>query len=164
MPDADPATELAGGRPDAAPVLLGLFHQLHRLVDAEVAALDDDGLNWVPAPGANSVATVVTHLLGSEAETLRAVAGVDAERDRDAEFAHGARDRVTLLGETAAADRLLGELGPLIDEGRLGALVALPTLPATDRRTGLAWLVANYGHAREHLGHLQLTAQLYRGP
>ena len=27
--------------------------------------------------------------------------------------------------------------------------------------TGLHWLLTNYGHAREHLGHIQLTKQLY---
>ena len=28
-------------------------------------------------------------------------------------------------------------------------------------QTGLHWLLTNYGHAREHLAHIQLTKQLY---
>ncbi len=45
---------------------------------------------------------------------------------------------------------------------RLQRLLSLPTLPAEERRSGLTWLAGNYGHAREHVGHIQLTAQLYR--
>jgi hypothetical protein len=35
--------------------------------------------------------------------------------------------------------------------------------PRADRpaETGLHWLLTNYGHAREHLAHIQLTKQLY---
>jgi hypothetical protein len=35
--------------------------------------------------------------------------------------------------------------------------------PRGDRppQTGLHWLLSNYGHAREHLAHIQLTKQLY---
>ena len=31
-----------------------------------------------------------------------------------------------------------------------------------DPQIGLHWLLNNYGHAREHIGHLELTAQLYK--
>jgi hypothetical protein len=37
---------------------------------------------------------------------------------------------------------------------------ALPTLPADEKRPAMTWLIANYGHAREHLGQLLLTKQL----
>jgi len=40
--------------------------------------------------------------------------------------------------------------------------LALPTLPVDERRSGLTWLVGNYGHGREHVGQIQLTRQLYR--
>jgi hypothetical protein len=35
--------------------------------------------------------------------------------------------------------------------------------PRGDRppQTGLYWLLSNYGHAREHLAHIQLTKQIY---
>jgi hypothetical protein len=46
-----------------------------------------------------------------------------------------------------------------VDED-LAARCSLPTLPEHERRTGLAWLLGNYGHAREHLGQLLLTKQL----
>ena len=112
---------------DVASTVLGLFAQLHAQVRVEVKGLDDDALNWSPGADANSIATIVIHLVGSEAETLRAVAGVPGARDREAELAPATRSPAEVLG-------------------------------------ALAWLVGNYGHAREHVGHIQLTKQLYVTP
>jgi hypothetical protein len=140
-----------------------LFRQVHQQLRDELDGLDDDALNWIPVPAANSIATIVTHLVGSEAETLRCVAGVSCERDRDAEFAGPTlttREVLQLLDE---ADDLTAELEPSLDDARLTAMVSLPTLPAEEVRPGLTWLVGNYGHAREHVGQVQLTVQLYRG-
>jgi hypothetical protein len=150
------------GRPDVASTLLGLFEELHRQVRAEIEDLDDDGLNWIPAVDANAIATIVTHIVGSEAETMRAVAGVPSVRDREQEFASGPRDGQDLFRQLRTADDLIDELRPQITSSRLRTRVALPTLAVHDRRTGLSWLAGNYGHAREHVGHIQLTTQLYR--
>jgi hypothetical protein len=122
--------------------------------------LDDAAVNWVPTPGANSIATIMTHVIGSEAETIRSVAGVASERNRAAEFGGGGLTKRDVLGLLDVADRLLSELVGRIDPDRLSAQIRLPTLPAEEMRSGLTWLVANYGHAREHLGQIQLTSQL----
>jgi hypothetical protein len=150
------------GRPGVAATVLRLFEQLHEQLRHEIEDLDDAGLNWVPGADANSIATIVTHVVGSEAETLRCVADVPVTRDRDAEFAPGPRTRSEVLGALHGADELLAALRSEIGANRLRAVVALPTLPAEERRSGLTWLVGNYGHAREHVGHIQLTKQLYR--
>ena len=59
------------------------------------------------------------------------------------------------------ADSLIVSVNPQLHPDRLMAVLALPTLPAEEVRSGLLWIVGNYGHAREHLGHIQLTRQLY---
>jgi len=141
--------------------VLALFHQVHEQLRDELRGLDHRGLHWAPAPGANSIATIVTHLVGSEAETLRCVAGVASSRDREAEFAGEAVTMGAVAALLDAADDLLGELEPCVDPDRLDAAFPLPTLPADEARPGLSWLVGNYGHAREHVGHVQLTRQLY---
>ena len=46
----------------------------------KITGLDPEGLNWVPTEGANSISTIVTHLVGSEAETIRTVAGLPSGR------------------------------------------------------------------------------------
>jgi hypothetical protein len=150
------------GPSDVVSTVLRLFDQVHDQVRQEIAGLDDLALNWTPTRGANSIATIITHMVGSEAETLRCVAGVPCTRHRHDEFSGGRRTADDVVDELGTADRLIAELGPRITTDRLVSLVSLPTLPADERRPGLTWLVGNYGHAREHVGHIQLTKQLYQ--
>ena len=142
-------------------VVIAQFRELHSELLLEVASRDDESLNWVPCPGANSVATIVTHTLGSEAETLRAVAGVPGSRNRDTEFKTGSQQQADLLDEIRHAEALLDDLAPMFTDDRVLTPTALPTLPSDDRRPGITWLIGNLGHAREHMGHLRLTVQLY---
>jgi DinB superfamily len=143
--------------------ILALFHQVHDQLRDAIDGLDASGLNWVPTAGANSIATIVTHVVGSEGETLRGVAGLRCERDREAEFSAKELARGEVLGLLAAADELIAAAKTRIGADRLNALFALPTLPAEEVRSGLTWLLGNYGHAREHVGQIQLTRQFYEG-
>jgi hypothetical protein len=148
---------------DATSTVLGLFRQVHDQIRAQVDGLDDGGLDWVPIVGTNSIAVIVTHLVGSEAETLRCVAGIASERDRKAEFSHPVEGMAAVLAILDEADRFLTQVQPLINEARLESAMSLPTLATDDRRLGLTWLVGNYGHACEHVGQIQMTKQLYLG-
>lgn len=142
-------------------LFVALFHQVHDQLRQEINGLDANALNWVPVAGANSISTIVTHLVGSEAETLLSVAGLPYEHDRGAEFVGRdltIREVAELLDE---ADRLIATVKSQLGPDRLTTAIALPTLPAEEVRSGLTWIVGNYGHAREHLGHIQLTKQLY---
>jgi hypothetical protein len=147
---------------DTTSTLTALFRQVHEALRHELHDLDDDTLNWTPWPGTNSIATIITHLVGSEAETFRALAGDVCERDRDAEFANRGLTRPEVLGLLKAADDLIAELEPRITADRLATLLPLPTLREEEARPGLTWLASNYGHAREHLGHVQLTKQIHQ--
>ena len=146
---------------DPISLVITQFQALHSELRLEVLNRDDESLNWTPCPGANSVAAIVTHTLGSEAETLRAVAGVPGNRNRDAEFRMGSQSQVDLLDQIRQANFLLDDLAPTLTGDRGLTPTALPTLSSDDRRPGLTWLIGNLGHAREHMGHLRLTVQLY---
>jgi hypothetical protein len=148
-PDGDRAHPLAATS--------ALFRQLHDQVRSEIASLSDDVLAWVPCEGANSIAVLVIHLLGSEAETLQAIAGHEVARDRDAEFLASAT-RTELLARLDDADDLLKRVVATAPD--LGRMVALPTLSPDEKRPAMTWLISNYAHAREHLGQLLLTKQL----
>jgi hypothetical protein len=150
--------------PNQAPsvsAVIAQFQELHSEMRLEVANRDDASLNWTPCPGANSVATIITHTLGSEAETLRAVAGITGSRNREAEFRMGSQSQADLLDQIRRADSLLDDLAPMLTDDRALTPTALPTLSSDDRRPGMTWLIGNLGHAREHMGHLHLTVQLY---
>jgi uncharacterized damage-inducible protein DinB len=134
------------------------FQVVHRQLRDEVRDLSVEELNWKPAPETNSIAVLVVHTLGSEAEVLRVAANVPGERDRPAEFRVTATDAAELLREIDQADSYIEAMAPRITAEDLAA-----ERPRGDRppETGLHWLLTNYGHAREHLAHIQLTKQLY---
>jgi hypothetical protein len=149
-PDGDRAHPLAAAT--------ALFRQLHDQLRDEIQGVDPAVLRWVPCEGANSIATLVVHILGSEAETLRSIAGAAVERDRDAEFVPTSLDGKDLLERLDEADAVLARVTATAPD--LGRRLALPTLPTDETRPAMTWLVANYGHAREHLGQVLLTKQL----
>jgi hypothetical protein len=134
-----------------------LYSELHENLRVQVRGLDEATLNWRPLPKANSVAVLVTHTLGSELEMMRSVRLVPTQRDRESEFrAEAGAER--LLEMIDAADREMGELIAAVTEADLTEL-----RPRGDRppRPGIQWMIANYGHAREHLAQIELTRQLY---
>jgi hypothetical protein len=132
------------------------FKVVHDDLRKEVRGMDTESLNWKPAPETNSIAILVVHTLGSEAEVYRIVANVPSDRDRDAEFMV-AETEADLLAHLDAADVLIDELAAQITSADLEASRPRRKNPP---ETGLHWLVTNYGHAREHLAHIQLTKQL----
>lgn len=143
--------------PDVATVA-ELFHETHNALRDEVRGLNAAALNWTPAPETNSIAALVTHTLGSEAEVLRIVRGLPSDRDRPAEFRAHSDDPATLLAQLDAADVLLDDMAPAITAADLAALRPRPN---REPRTGRYWLIQNCTHAREHLAHIQLTKQIY---
>jgi len=136
-----------------------LFKAVHADLREEVRGLDEAALNWAPAPETNSIAVLVVHTLGSEAEVLRTLRALPNDRDRDAEFRTTATTADDLIAQLDAGDLYLAEMAA-------GITVAdLATIHHRGERapqTGLHWLISNYGHAREHLAHVQLTKQVYR--
>jgi DinB superfamily len=140
-----------------------LYQQIHDQLRDEISNLSEPALSWVPGPDTSSISTLVLHLLGSETEVFQIVRGLRRDRDRDSEFSARIGYAEELLRRIDATDRLLRELGPQITDYDLDALRVRPSA-VTDKgpRTGLYWLVHNYGHAREHLAQLRLTKQLFR--
>ena len=138
------------------------YREVHNSFREELATLDPALLHQTPAPETNSIAVLIHHTLGSEAQVVRLVAGAPAPRDREAEFRITSADIdiARLRAEIDAADALLDELGPRIGAERLTTVIERD---GRTPRTGLTWLVVNYGHAREHLAHLQLTRQVLAG-
>jgi len=140
-----------------ATTVAGLYHDVHAKMREQIRGMDRGTLNWSPLPKANSLAVLVTHTLGSEREMIRALRQIATDRDRDSEFRveSEAGDLLALLDQ---ADRELDEHVAALTPADLTEL-----RPRGDRppRPGIEWLLANYGHAREHLAQMELTKQLY---
>src|SRR3989337_3075881 len=120
------------------------FQVVHGLLREEVRDLSVEELNWTPAPETNSIAVLVVHTLGSEAEVLQVAANVPGSRDRDAEFLAKANDSADLLREIDQADSFLEAMAPRITAEDLAAERPRGGRPA---QTFLHWLLNNYGHA-----------------
>lgn len=151
-------------RQEADELLVTLERQTERLLRL-FEDLPTEARDWRPLEGANSSAALVTHTLGASRYWLCAVAGAEgSDRDRAAEF----RAVGVELGDVRArAARWLTDarriLGPMrsadLDGARELPPGAGPRLPGLTARGAVLHVIDHIG---THIGHLELTAQLWR--
>lgn len=142
---------------------LAVFEELFDDLAAFLRPLDEACLNWVPpAPETNSIAAMVTHIVGSVDTWLARAVGETVERNRDAEFA--ARDSAAHL--LAVVDegraRLRRRYGVLADRDLAAGVAAHRVRSPQEVHVSAAWCAEHaLAHAGEHWGQIQLTRQLY---
>jgi uncharacterized damage-inducible protein DinB len=139
---------------------LTLLQACHRDILSSLEGLPAEALDWSPGPGMNSLAVLVFHLTGSERYWIGDVAmGEFSGRNRDAEFAvrnvEPAILKKRLEESLAYAQEALGRLTlQQLDQEHLA--------PADGRKVTAAWAILHaLDHAALHLGHIQLTRQLW---
>lgn len=135
-----------------------------RAVDAIVAAtegLTPAQLDWRPAPGANSLAVLVTHAMGNLRETVLGLLGAEqvepSERRRDAEFAAAARLADDVADEWA---ELRPRLETVFANLESSALDRQHVHPRRGELSGHELCLVVLRHMAEHRGHAELTRQL----
>jgi uncharacterized damage-inducible protein DinB len=147
-----------------------------------IAELPAEALNWRPIPpfpppracpersrrerggqtggATNSLAVLATHVAGAEHFWIgEVVGGRPPTRDRDAEFVTEAAGAAELL-------RLLEQVGAETQGvfATLDATALDGTRQARDRTIPVRWCILHViDHTALHLGHMQLTYQLWRG-
>jgi hypothetical protein len=138
-----------------------LAHLSERFVKV-VEALPVEALNWQPtSTETNSIAQIVRHVTFGQGLILSRARGEAITGPLDA------RTR-GLHNDPATHAELLGLLARMDEERavhltQLDALVLTEQVPGPPDRptTRLFWLVHSVGEAREHLGHAELTQQLW---
>jgi uncharacterized damage-inducible protein DinB len=151
-------------QPEAAAYLERIEDVRGQVADL-VRSIPDEALNWRPIDGAddhatNSVAVLATHLAGAEHFWMAEVVGrYPPTRDRDAEF-------VTTV---ESGDALLRRLEEVAAETR-DVLSSISQEELNDSRlvrgkqVPIRWAILHViDHSSLHLGHIQLTYQLWRG-
>lgn len=134
------------------------FRVVHEQIRVALKDTDDELVNIPPDEGANTIAVLVTHALGAEAETISSVAGREVVRDRPTEFmARCTLDDLHQLLD--ASDKRLNDLLPDLLACNLEEKCSLPTKDPTDQHPRAAWLLRNLGHAHEHYGQILLTKE-----
>lgn len=144
-------------------VLERLVRQFHRALEG----IPDQDLNgWKPAAeqrggGAmNTLAAMSVHTVEAARWRIdQQVFGYDYPRDRESEFtATATRAEIDQMFED-----LLNRFRELIDtEGEID-LMAMPLTPREDHpdRNKMAWLLTTIDHTALHLGHAEITRQLW---
>ncbi len=130
-----------------------------------VADLPAQALNWRPIEGkddhaSNSPAVLTAHIAGAEHYWIaEVIGGRVATRDRDAEFvtvAANAEEVARLLEKTAQETR---EVFSTLGESDLSGV-----RQAKDRIVPVRWCILHViDHTALHLGHIQITYQLWSG-
>ena len=144
---------------------LNRIHDLRGQVGALVADLPAEALNWRPLEGVeehatNPLAVLATHVAGAEHFWISEVVGRrPPTRDRDAEFVTAATDARNLIHRLEAVgaetQRVFSALTGTDLEG---------TREARGRIIPVRWCILHViDHTSLHLGHMQLTYQLWNG-
>ena len=119
-----------------------------------------EALNWQPGPDMNSLGVLVLHTAGATRFLIGDLAlGEPAPRDRDGEFA--AQDvTATELNEQLAST--IAHAREAVTRLTLDDLERVRQLPGRTSQRTVSWaLLHALEHAAQHLGHAQLTRQLW---
>ena len=136
------------------------FETLYRAIEAAVADLPAEALDWKPAPDMNSVTVLLTHTAGALRYWVGDVAGGrPSGRVRAEEFETRNVDAAELMGRLRAAVDFAGEVLGEIDPARLGE-IRISGQQNEERTVGWALLHA-LEHTGIHTGHIQMTRQLW---
>jgi hypothetical protein len=132
-----------------------------RDIEQAIDWLPDAALDWSAGPDLNSVTVLTAHLVGSTRYWIVDVAcgrGA-ADRDRASEFTTSGRSSAQLKGQIMA---LLGEIRPALDKLTLDDLALDRSAPLQGETVSAGWaLVHALAHVGAHLGHIQMTQQLW---
>lgn len=125
-----------------------------------IEGIDGEALNWKPpAPEANSLYVLGTHIIGNVRQNILVVlGGAPDDRDRDAEFeASGASAREIFDRWAEVKEQITARLAELD-----GAILDQEyDHPRRGKTSGRELLINAIAHANEHIGHAELTRQLY---
>jgi uncharacterized damage-inducible protein DinB len=142
---------------------LTTLNELQDQIKSLLEGLPQDALDWRPIQGAgelatNSLAAVVTHLAGSETYFMKEIIGRQPiQRDREAEFVTRGVNVSALRTRLEAAAKSAEEVLSPMTEGQLEE-----GRKFRDRQVTVRWSILHViEHTAQHVGHMQLTRQLW---
>ena len=136
--------------------------ELHTDMMKTVRHLPAEALDWVPFPSGNSLSVLIVHSAGAEKFWLGDVLAKELSgRDRPAEFRIKNQSQQQL---EARLNESLGYAELVVGKLELEDLKAVRIDPRNGREFTVAWAMAHaLKHTGLHLGHMQITRQLWEG-
>jgi uncharacterized damage-inducible protein DinB len=122
--------------------------------------LPAEALDWSPGPEINSIAVLAAHLAGSNKYWLGDVLGSrESRRDREGEFSTRSVDAVELASRLEAT---VAEITPVIEALQLVDLTKNRFSPRHGREYSVGWVLHHaLEHTAQHVGHAQVTGQIW---
>jgi uncharacterized damage-inducible protein DinB len=136
------------------------LEELHEDLLRTVKDLPQEALDWSPVSGGNSFNVIITHVAGAEKYWLGdVIAGVPSGRDRNSEF------KVKQLNYDELDSRLKSALeyaDGVLESLNLNEFETTRILPRDNSEITVAWALEHtLKHTAIHLGHAQITRQLW---
>jgi len=142
---------------------LTTMNELRDQMKSVLEGLPEEALDWRPIEGegelaTNSLGVIVTHSAGSGMYLIKEViGGQPAHRDREAEFATRRVNASTLKARLDGAGKIVEEVLSPLKESQMEE-----DRKYRDRTAKVRWIILHViEHLAQHLGHMQLTRQLW---
>lgn len=125
-----------------------------------INGLPQEALDWLPAPGTNSIAVLITHMTGAQRFLVGDMIGdIPSNRNRQAEFDARGQDQAVL---TAMLSHAMSVSRDTLEKLTLADLES--TQPhVKDGRSFTTTFALNHAlaHCGVHVGHIQMTRQMW---
>jgi hypothetical protein len=136
------------------------FHDLHGEMKHDLQALPPAALDWKPGPEMNSVSVIIVHLTGAERFLVGDVVMQESSnRNRDLEFLAQGMSKEILIQRLDDTESYLSNA---LSKLSLSDLETTRIHPRHGDQVTVAWaLLHALDHAATHLGHINLTVQMW---
>lgn len=134
---------------------------LRRAMRQVIEGMDAQGLNWNPLPGeANSLYAIVAHVCASEPALIhRRITGQPSVGGQDNPFAARGDSPQELSDRLAQVEQTTRSLMEGLTDKDLDR--AIDPGGGRPARTVREWIHTNLRHQALHLGHMEITKQMY---
>ncbi len=137
------------------------IHGLHDQVRQCIEAFPPEALDWTPGKEMNTPTVIITHLTGAERFLVGDIVMQDpSNRDRQAEFLARGSNKEELLHRVDVSEAYLDSA---LEKLSLADLDVMQLHPHRGDQVTVSWaLLHTLEHTANHLGHLQLTLQIWQ--
>jgi hypothetical protein len=141
-------------------VYYDLLNNLYTEMESLLKDISQEALDWSPGVDMNSIAVMAAHTAGATRFLIgEMVGGKSFDRNRPAEFETAEVSAGDLSGSLHVTMEVCKSV---LEDLRLGDLLAVRIHPRDGKEHTVAWCLGHaLEHFAQHLGHMQITLQMW---